>query len=261
MEWWQAIVLGLVEGVTEYLPVSSTGHLILAQRALGIGDDEASRTFAIAIQSGAIAAVLGLYFPRIRALAAGRAPALLGKIVLAFLPAAIAGFLLEKTIDAHLFGIWPVVAAWLVGGLAIVLLARRLAGGTRGLEQLDARTALLVGLCQCLALWPGTSRSLATIGGGLLLGLSMPAAVEFSLLLGLVTLAAATSWKALRHGRVMLDTYGGLATALGFLAAAISAWIAVKWMVGWLERRGLSLFGWYRILLAIGVAAWILAKS
>src|SRR6187455_1409169 len=110
MEWWQAIVLGLVEGVTEYLPVSSTGHLILAQRALGSGDDEASRTFAIAIQSGAIAAVLGLYFPRIRALAAGRAPALLGKIVLAFLPAAIAGFLLEKTIDAHLFGLWPVVA-------------------------------------------------------------------------------------------------------------------------------------------------------
>src|SRR5262245_2992630 len=170
MTAWEAIVLGVVEGVTEFLPVSSTGHLILAQRALGIGDDEASRAFAICIQAGAIAAVLGLYFPRVRAMASGRASALLLQLAVAFLPAAVLGLLLEKWIDAHLFGLWPVVGAWLVGGIALLFLARRLRGGARPLESIDLRLAFLVGLCQCLALWPGTSRSLATIGGGILLG-------------------------------------------------------------------------------------------
>jgi undecaprenyl-diphosphatase len=257
MSWWQAAVLGIVEGVTEYLPISSTGHLILAQRAMGIGDDESSRAFAICIQAGAIAAVLGIYFPRVRAMASGRASSLLLKLLAAFLPAAAIGFLAEDSIDRHLFGLWPVVAAWFVGGVLILAFARRLRGGARALEDLDVRTAVLIGLFQCLALWPGTSRSLATIAGGLLLGLTMSAAVEFSLLLGLVTLGAATAWKALKHGGTMLDQYGALATALGFLFAAVSAWIAVKWMVAWLERRGLAIFGWYRVVLAILVAAWL----
>lgn len=257
MDWWQAIVLGIVEGVTEYLPISSTGHLILAQRAMGIGDDESSRAFAICIQAGAIAAVLGIYFPRVRAMASGRASALLGMLAIAFLPAMVFGLLFEDAIDEHLFGLWPVISAWFVGGVLILAFARRLRGGGRSLEDLDMKTAVLIGLFQCLALWPGTSRSLATIAGGLLLGLSMSAAVEFSLLLGLVTLGAATCWKALKHGGTMLEHYGGLATALGFLFAAMSAWIAVKWMVGWLERRGLTLFGWYRVALAVLVAAWM----
>jgi undecaprenyl-diphosphatase len=257
MEWWQAIVLGLVEGITEYLPVSSTGHLILAQRAMGIGDDESSRAFAICIQAGAIAAVLALYLPRIRAMATGRSTPLLGKLALAFLPAAVVGLLLEDSIDEHLFSLWPVVAAWFVGGAAILLLAPRLRGGSGSLESLGFGAALWIGLFQCLALWPGTSRSLATIVGGLVLGLSVSAAVEFSLLLGLATLGAATAWRAFEHGGTMLDRYGVLATALGFLFAALSAWAAVKWMVAWLQRRGLALFGWYRVLLAIAVAAWL----
>lgn len=257
MEWWQAIVLGIVEGVTEYLPVSSTGHLILAQRVMGIGDDESSRAYAICIQAGAIAAVLGLYFPRVRAMVSGRATALLVKLGAAFLPAAILGLLLEDSIDEHLFGLWPVVSAWIVGGAAIVYFAGDLRGGARRLEDLDLTSAILIGLFQCLALWPGTSRSLATIAGGLVLGLSMSAAVEFSLLLGFVTLGAATCWRALKHGGPMLEHYDGFATALGFLCAAVSAWIAVKWMVAWLERRGLALFGWYRVILAIVVAAWL----
>ncbi|MFN0008373.1 MAG: undecaprenyl-diphosphate phosphatase [Planctomycetota bacterium] len=257
MEWWQAIVLGIVEGVTEYLPISSTGHLILAQRAMGIGDGASSRAFAICIQAGAIAAVLGIYFPRVLAMSSGKANSLLVNLLVAFLPAAAIGFLAEDAIDENLFGIWPVVVAWFVGGVLIVAFAGRLRGGWRSLESLDVQTALLIGLFQCFALWPGTSRSLTTIAGGLLLGLSMSAAVEFSLLLGLVTLGAATAFKAFKHGGTMLDHYGGAAIALGFLCAAVSAWVAVKWMVAWLERRGLAIFGWYRVALAIVVAAWL----
>jgi len=261
MEWWQSIVLGLVEGVTEFLPISSTGHLILAERALGLPDDESSRTFTICIQAGAIAAVLGIYLPRVRSMLAGGERGLLGKLVLAFLPAAALGLLSEKWIDAHLFGLRPVVAAWLAGGAAILLLARKLRGGEVGLGSIGTRTAVLVGLFQCLALWPGTSRSLATIGGGLWLGLSMGAAVEFSMLLGLLTLGAATAWKGVHHGHAMLAHYGLFPVLLGFLVAALAAWASVKWMIGWLQRRGLGLFGWYRVLLALSVAAWLLGRK
>lgn len=258
MEGWQSIVLGFVEGVTEYLPISSTGHLILAERAIGLGDDEASRTYTICIQAGAIAAVLGIYLPRIRAMLFGKERALLSRIVIAFLPAAVLGVLSEKWIDAHLFGLWPVVGAWFVGGAALLLFANRLRGGERTIEAVDLRTALAIGLCQCLALWPGTSRSLVTIGAGLLLGLSMSAAVEFSMLLGLLTLSAATFWKGVHHGHAMLDHYGVLPIVLGFLVAALAAWVSVKWMIAWLQSRGLGLFGWYRVILALAVAARLL---
>ena len=263
----EAALLGLVEGITEYLPISSTGHLILVERALGIGNDEASRAFAICIQAGAILAVLGLYASRVAWMLRGFAGGDPGgrrlalQLVLAFLPAALVGVLAKPTIERELFGLWPVVSAWIVGGAAIIYFARDLRGGVRPLEDLDVRSAILIGVFQCLALWPGTSRSLATIAGGLVLGLSMTAAVEFSLLLGLVTLGAATSYKALKHGGTMLEHYGGFATALGFLFAAVSAWVAVKWMVAFLERRGLALFGWYRVLLALAVAAWLLWKT
>ncbi len=261
MDLWRSALLGLVEGVTEFLPVSSTGHLILAERILGIGDDESSRTFAICIQAGAIAAVLGLYLPRVRAMIAGGERGLAVKLFVAFLPAAVIGLLSEKWIDAHLFGLVPVIGAWLVGGAAILLLHRRLRGGTRPVESIGTGTALAIGLWQCLALWPGTSRSLATIFGGLLLGLTMEAAVEFSMLLGLLTLGAATVWKGVHHGKAMLADYGGIVLAVGFLVAAASAWISVRWMIGWLQKRGLALFGWYRVVLAAAVAAWIFTKG
>ncbi len=261
MDWWRSALLGLVEGVTEFLPVSSTGHLILAERALGIGDDDASRTFAICIQAGAIAAVIGLYLPRIRAMLEGRARSLAIRLVVAFLPAAVLGLAAEHWIDAHLFGLRPVVLAWFIGGAAILLLGGKLAGGTRPLESVGIGTALAIGLFQCAALWPGTSRSLATILGALLLGLTMSAAVEFSMLLGLLTLGAATAWKGLHHGKDMLATYGAVSPLIGFAVAAAAAWMSVKWMIGWLERHGLVLFGWYRVLLAAAVAVWIFAKG
>ncbi|MDP2317168.1 MAG: undecaprenyl-diphosphate phosphatase [Pseudomonadota bacterium] len=263
MSWFQALVLGLVEGVTEYLPVSSTGHLLLAQRALGIERSEAADAYAICIQAGAILAVLGLYRARVAQMVrgvAGRDPAgrrLAVQLVVAFLPAAVLGLLFDDVIDAWLFGLWPVVFAWTVGGAAILLLRGRTGG--KALESFDTRTAFLIGCAQCLALWPGTSRSLATILGAVLLGVSLPAAVEFSFLLGLLTLGAATSYSALKDGSTMLAEYGAVPLLVGFVASAVSAAVSVKWLVGWLQAHGLEVFAFWRIGLAAVVAALLTA--
>lgn len=268
MDWWQAFVLGLVEGLTEFLPVSSTGHLILTERLLGLSASASAHAFAICIQAGAVAAVLGLYFRRVRAMALGmlgadpqgRRTAL--AVLVAFAPAAVVGVAFDDAIEAKLFGLWPVVVAWFVGGAAILIVARlrpaRAQGSGLELDALTLRMALLIGLCQCLALWPGTSRSLATIVGGVLVGLRLGAAVEFSFLLGLVTLSAATAYKALDQGSAMLADYGPTPLAIGFLTALVSAWVSVRWMVGYLERRGLELFGYWRVALAlvVGLALW-----
>ena len=275
MNWWQALVLGIVEGLTEYLPVSSTGHLLLAQRLLGIGGSEASDAFAICIQAGAIAAVLGLYRQRLFQMWAGirgsdpAGKALAVNLVAAFVPAAGLGYILQKPVKKYLFGgdawgLWPVVAAWFVGGVAILAVnvyRRRRQATDRArfdLEGLTVQMSLIIGVSQCLALWPGTSRSLVTIVGGILVGLRMRAAVEFSFLLGLLTLGAATSYDALKHGREMLTAYGVGSLALGFFAAWLSAVLAVKWMVAYLNRHGLEVFGYYRIALAIVVTGWLL---
>ena len=275
MDNFQAFILGLVEGITEYLPVSSTGHLLLAQRLLGIPSSTASDAFAISIQGGAILAVLGLY----RARVAGMVRGLLGQdetgkrlalnLIAAFIPAAVLGLLLEKIIKKYLFageawGLWPVVAAWFVGGIAILAVSwwrKRKGDSPRvglSLEQLTLRMAVIVGVAQCLAMWPGVSRSLITIVGGVLVGLSLPAAVELSFLLGVVTLSAATAKDAWDNGAEMLAAYGPVPLAIGFFAAWVSAVLAVRWMVGYLKRHGMEIFGWYRVLLAIAVTAWLL---
>ena len=278
MDNFQAFILGLVEGLTEYLPVSSTGHLLLAQRLMGIESSTASDAFAICIQAGAILAVLGIYRQRVAQMVMGvvgrneTGRHLLIALVSAFVPAAVLGLLLEKPIKKYLFGgdewgLWPVVAAWLVGGIAIlaVSFARRRRGSspTTGLdlEQLTIRMALIVGFAQCLAMWPGVSRSLITIVGGVLVGLSLPAAVELSFLLGVITLTAATAYDALKHGAEMLATYGATPLLIGFGAAWLSAVLAVKWMVGYLKSHGMEIFGWYRVALAFVVAAWLLWPS
>lgn len=273
MDLIQAFILGLVEGLTEYLPVSSTGHLLLAQRLMGIASSDAADAFAICIQAGAILAVLGLYHRRVGDMALGMLGRSAGgrklawNILAAFIPAAGLGFVLEKTIKKYLFGnewgLWPVVAAWFVGGVAILAVSffrrGRRSRETPGLslDDLTVRMAVIVGVAQCLAMWPGVSRSLITIVGGLLVGLSLPAAVEFSFLLGVLTLSAATAYDALRHGREMLEAFGPAPLAVGFVAAWISAMLAVKWMVGYLNKHGMDIFGWYRIGLAIVVAIWL----
>ena len=273
MEWWHAVVLGLVEGITEYLPISSTGHLILTSSLLGL-TTPASRasvaTFEIAIQGGAILAVLGLYWQRVVQMArglAGRDAAgrrLFGQIALAFLPAAVFGFLLDDFIDEHLFHAVPVLAALFLGGVWMIWLGPRHApeSGT-SLDALDWRRALAIGLFQCAAMWPGTSRSMMTIAGGILLGLRARDAAEFSFLLGVPTLGAACGYKLLKN--VMTSMHGGAPNlfeqlgvapvALGFAVAAISAALAVRWLVGFLQRRGLAPFGWYRVALSVVLAA------
>lgn len=271
MDLLQALILGLVEGLTEYLPVSSTGHLLLAQRLMGIASSDAADAFAICIQAGAILAVLGLYRVRVAQMTLG----MLGRnpegrqlafhILAAFIPAAVLGFALEKTIKKFLFGgnewgLWPVVAAWFVGGVAILAVSffkKRQGGPKLLLEDLTIRMAVIIGVAQCLAMWPGVSRSLITIVGGLLVGLSLPAAVEFSFLLGVLTLSAATAYDALKHGKEMLSTFGALPLLVGFFAAWISAVLAVKWMVGYLNKHGMGIFGWYRVILACVVAVWL----
>ncbi len=275
MDIFQALILGLVEGLTEYLPVSSTGHLLLAQRLMGIPSSTTSDAFAICIQAGAIVAVLGLYRRRVGQMLAGLAGRnpigrhLALSLIAAFIPAAVLGLLLEKPIKKYLFGgeawgLWPTVAAWFVGGVAILAVAAW--QKSRGqsprsgcdLNDITLRMALIVGLAQCIAMWPGVSRSLITIVGGVLVGLSLPAAVELSFLLGVITLTAATAYDALKHGPEMLAAYGPVPLLVGFAAAWLSAVLAVKWMVGYLQSHGMEIFGWYRVALAFAVTAWLL---
>jgi undecaprenyl-diphosphatase len=277
MEIWQAILLGVIEGITEYLPVSSTGHLLVAQHWMGIGIEgekakAAADTFAICIQGGAILAVLGLYRRRLAQMIRG----VLGKdpdglrlaisILVGFLPAAVIGLLFNDWIERKLFGMWPIIFAWVAGGVIILATtwwAKRgpARGAGRDLLELTWKMALVIGLLQCVAMWPGTSRSLMTIVGGLLVGLSVKAAVEYSFLLGVLTLTAATVKKAVwpvpgleqtydawfGGARLMWDFYGPLPLAAGIVAATVSAAVAVKWLVSYLQSHGLSVFGWYRI--------------
>jgi len=282
MSTGQAVILGIVEGVTEYLPVSSTGHLLLMERALGIGDDadqspaakertkEALDAYTICIQAGAIIAVLGLYFRRVLQMLAG----LMGKdregrrmlinVLAGFMPAAVIGLLFNKIIKSYLFGTWPVVAAWFVGGVAILVVSwqRRRQHQTSGtgqpLEELTWKMAVVIGFAQCIAMWPGVSRSLVTIVGGVLVGMSMSASVEFSFLLGVLTLGAATGYDALRHGQVMLQTFTVSSMVVGLVFSFLAAVVSVKWMVSYLNKHGLAIFGYYRIALAVVVASLIL---
>ncbi|MFO0808432.1 MAG: undecaprenyl-diphosphate phosphatase [Gemmataceae bacterium] len=267
MDWLQSLILGVVEGLTEYLPVSSTAHLLLAQRAFGIGQSEASDAYAICIQSGAILAVLGIYARRVRQMLVG----LMGgdpvgqrlalQIVIAFLPAAVVGVLFNKAIKAKLFHLQPICVAWAVGGVVIIAAALwlRRRGETVGkdLAGLTLAGAAVIGAMQCLGMIPGTSRSLVTILGGLAVGLNLSAALEFSFLLGLVTLTAATVHDGYKHGREMLHDYSPTTMAIGFVAAAVSAFLAVRWMIRSLRGGGLAAFGVYRILLAAAVMALI----
>lgn len=281
MEWWQALILGVVEGVTEFLPVSSTGHLLVVQRLLGLEASEGANAYAICIQAGAIVAVLGLYRLRVRQAAFGlvgqdpKGARLVQALLVAFLPAAMVGVLLDEQIEQHLFGLWPIVAAWAVGGVAILGVARtpllrptpldedvgREAGAPAPPRPFDldptTRQALVIGLAQVLALWPGTSRSLVTILAGVLVGLPLAAAVEFSFLLGVLTLGAATAYKALQHGPAILALGPG-PVVVGAVAAWLSAVVAVRWMVEHLRRRGLGLFAAWRLGAAALVAGLLL---
>ena len=266
-----AVILGAVEGITEYLPVSSTGHLVVAERALDLGQTDDSKTaldaYTVIIQFGAILAVLILYRKRVGEVLAGlvgrseSGRRLLINLVLAFIPAAIVGLAFSDTIDEHLLKPTPVAVAWIVGGIAILVLADRLRPGGRArgdsLDLMVPRQALLIGVAQALALWPGMSRSLVTIVGGVLVGMGIGAAVEFSFLLGLLTLTAATALAAMKDGSEVIDTYGKTAPLIGIVVAGITAAFAVKSFVAYLQKRSLKGFGWYRIAIGVVVIALV----
>lgn len=273
MEIWEAVLLGLVEGLTEYLPVSSTGHLLLTQRLLGLPQDHANDAFAICVQGGAVLAVLGLYWRRFRSILLGLAGrdreglVLFGHLVVAFVPAAVVGLLFDAMIEEALFGggamgLWPIAGAWVAGGVVIFAesahRAKRADEGGLEVTGITWRIALVVGLAQCAALWPGVSRSLATIIGGLMAGMRLSAAVEFSFLLGVMTLGAATAYKGLQHGEAMVTAFGWPILAAGFAVATVSAFASAKWMVAYLQRHDTRVFGVYRIVLGLVTALLVL---
>jgi undecaprenyl-diphosphatase len=287
-----ALVLGVVEGVTEFLPVSSTGHLIIANHFLGLEAEEpllsadgrplyyrapspqyphgvpltikqAADTYVVVIQFGAIAAVGILYWTQLIAMLRGllgRDPAgrrLLINLLIAFLPAAGLGFLLHGWIDAHLFSI-PAVIIALVAGAGLMFFAeswrRKHANRAELPAELTPKQAAGIGALQCLALWPGTSRSMTTIVGGYFAGLDPRRAAEFSFLLGFVTLTAATVYKSYKGGAAMIQVFGWSNVLLGAAVAAVTAALSVRFLVGWLTRHGLAAFAWYRLALALALA-------
>lgn len=294
LSYADATVLGLVEGITEFLPISSTGHLILTNHLLGLEREDpaldrhgqplwlrppdpttgtpgvpftikaAADTYAVAIQVGAIAAVALLYWERILAALAGvfgRNPAglrLTRNLLIAFLPAVVAGLTLDDWIEDKLFRPGTVAAALIVGALIMLAADRRQRNHPADAPDpdpadLSPRQALLIGVMQCAALWPGMSRSMMTIVGGYVAGLRPARAAEFSFLLGLPTLTGAAVLKCYKSGALTLAAFGPGPLAWGTLVAAVSAALAVAWLVRFLTCHGLAWFAWYRVALAICV--------
>ena len=254
-----ALILGIVEGLTEFLPVSSTGHLILAGDLLNF-NDERGKLFEIVIQSGAILAVCWEYRARISGVLAGLtrdplAQRLVRNLAIAFMPLAVLGLLFKKAIEAHLFQPVPVALAFIVGAL-VILWAERREHRIRihSVDELGALDALKLGIAQAFALIPGTSRSGATIIGGLLFGLSRKAATEFSFFLAIPTLLVATVYLLYKERALLTADDLGM-WAVGFVAAFVSAFLCVRWLLRYISNHDFTIFAWYRIAFGIVVLA------
>lgn len=267
-----SFILGVVEGITEFLPVSSTGHLVVTSELLGLrghvnrtADQIAAiQAYEIVIQAGAILAVLFLYKKPVLEMIQG----LLGKnesgrklflnICLATFPVLAVGFLAKDFISEHLQFTGPVLIAMIVGGVLMIVFEKFFVKGDRAetheatrLHDMSFKQAAFVGALQCLALFPGTSRSMVTIMGGMLSGLKRPMAAEFSFLVGLPVLLAATAYKLLKQGPLLLEHVGLSSMAIGLATSTFFAFFAVKWLVSFLNKRGLAFFGWYRLAVAV----------
>jgi undecaprenyl-diphosphatase len=259
----KAAIMGVVEGLTEFLPISSTGHLILAASLLDFTGEKA-KVFDIAIQTGAIFAVILVYWQRLRDTAAGlgsdpRARRFTLNVLIAFVPAVVLGLLFGKAIKAHLFNPTVVASAFIVGGFIILWAERRPATAVR-IHQVDDMTpwdALKVGLVQCLAMVPGTSRSGATIIGGMLLGLSRKAATDFSFFLAIPTLTGAGAYSLLKE-RALLSAADLPLFGVGLVFSFVSAWICVRWLLRYIASHDFVPFAWYRIIFGAVVllTAW-----
>ncbi len=256
----KAAVMGLVEGLTEFLPISSTGHLILAGVLLGFDDDKA-KVFDIAIQTGAIFAVILVYWEKIQTTIKALpyrqdAQRLVFNVFIGFLPAVVLGLLLGKAIKAHLFTPWVVATTFIIGGFIILWAERRPASAVRidEVEEMRGRDALKVGLVQCLAMIPGTSRSGATIIGGMLLGLSRKAATDFSFFLAIPTLIGAGVYSLYKE-RALLSLADVPLFGVGLLVSFISAWVCVRWLLKFISTHSFEVFAWYRIAFGLVVLA------
>jgi len=243
MEILNALILGVVEGLTEFLPISSTGHLILASDLLGV-NDERGKVFDIAIQTGAILAVIWEYRARFFRVD----PKLWLNLIVAFIPAAVLGLAFGAYIKAHLFSAVPVASAFIVGGLIILFVERKkLSSRVDGTEAMTWLDALKVGIAQCLALIPGTSRSGATIIGGMLFGLSRRAATEFSFFLAVPTLLAAGAYDLWKN-RALFAARDLPMFAVGLVAAFACAFIVIRWLIRYVATHDFRPFAWYRIV-------------
>jgi undecaprenyl-diphosphatase len=258
-----AALLGLLEGLTEFIPVSSTGHLLLAGHFLGF--ESAGKTFEVVIQLGAVLAILTVYSARLWQVfsTAHRDPAAMRFIIsvlLAFLPAAVIGALAHGFIKSVLFETPMLIAVMLVVGGVILLFVDRIAPPPviEDASEIPLGKALAIGFCQCLAMIPGVSRSGATIVGALMLGVSKRAAAEFSFFLSMPTMGAAVAYDLFKN-RDVLDASAMGEIAVGFIVAFLAAVLVVKWLLGFVSRRGYALFGWWRIILGLVVIGALLA--
>lgn len=247
MTVFQAIVIAIVEGLTEFLPVSSTGHMVIVQALLGLEPTEFTKAYMVNIQFGAILSVVALYWRRFI-----QSPDLYWKLLLAFLPAAVFGLWLGHAIDLLLENVAVVAVALLVGGIVLVFVDKLFQ--PKGLEGISPARALGIGFFQCLALVPGVSRSAATIIGGMSLGLTRKHAAEFSFFLAVPTMAAASGYKLLQGWNADPEIFSGNNLGLlllGNVVAFIVALLAIRSFVGFLTRHGFRAFGWYRIALGL----------
>ena len=259
----KATIMGIVEGLTEFLPISSTGHLILAGSLLGFDDDKA-KVFDIAIQTGAIFAVVLVYWDKIRATLADlptgkQAQTLALNVLIAFLPAVVLGLLFGKAIKAYLFTPSVVATTFIVGGFIILWAEKRQAAGGNAVHVTDAddmtwKDALKVGLAQCLAMIPGTSRSGATIIGGMLLGLSRKAATDFSFYLAIPTLIGAGVYSLYKE-RALLSLADLPLFGVGLVVSFLSAWLCVRWLLRFIATHSFTGFAYYRIAFGVVVLA------
>ena len=259
----KALIMGIVEGLTEFLPISSTGHLILAGSLLDFTGDKV-KVFEIAIQAGAMLAVCWEYRVKIASVLSGmfsdaKAQRFVVNLIIAFLPAAILGFLFNKMIKEKLFSPVPVALAFIAGGLVILWIEKRnrLNPGVvrvNTVEEMSALDALKVGCAQAFALIPGTSRSGATIIGGMIFGLSRKAATEFSFFLAIPTLFAATAYSVIKE-RELLSAADLPWFGVGAVSAFFSAFLCVRWLLRYISTHDFTLFAWYRIVFGFVVLA------
>ncbi len=260
----KAAIMGIVEGLTEFLPISSTGHLILAGALLGF-DDAKSKVFDIAIQTGAIFAVILVYWQRLREVANGlgndaQARRFVLNVAIGFLPAVILGLLFGKAIKAHLFTPTVVATTFILGGFIILWAEKRQQTAVRinSVDDMTPLDALKVGLIQCLAMIPGTSRSGATIIGGMLMGLSRKAATDYSFFLAIPTLIGAGAYSLLKE-RALLSVADIPMFGVGLLFSFLSAWVCVRWLLRYISSHSFTPFAYYRI--AFGVLILVTAYT